>query len=177
MLQNFNLRKNFSTSYKANDLAPADLSTSAGILLKPKDVEINGYKFIISQMPCTVAQEVAFKLPPGLIPIMGNFTQAEDMYVKMLSYCERVYDDGRHIKLINKDIIDNHIPDFQTLLMLEREVIEYNYGFFNTEKLLTLLNDLLSRVESRASKILMDLLDKLSLAEGQHYTNSEQSTL
>ncbi len=170
MFQNFNLRKNFNSTTSSNSLQTpaAALNTSAGILLNPKDVEINGFKFIISQMPCTVAQEVAFKLPPGLIPIMGNFTQAEEMYVKMLSFCERVYDDGRHIKLINKDIIDNHVPDFQTLLLLEREVIEYNYGFFDTEKLLTLLNGLLSRAESSVSKILMDLLDKFSSADVPH---------
>lgn len=165
MFQNFNLRKNHQTTpfdnSKANQPA-VDLDTSAGVLLKPKSIEIKGVKFIISQMPCTVAQEVAFKLPPGLLPLVGNFTQAEDMYVKMLSYCERVYDDGRHIKLINKDLIDNHVPDFDTLLQLEREVIEYNYGFFDTEKLLNLLNRCLSHVESRVSKILTDLLGKLS---------------
>ena len=164
MFQSFNLRKDFNSNVQK---PPADMSTSAGILLKPKEVDIKGCKFIISQMPCTVAQEVAFKLPPGLIPIMGNFTQAEDMYVKMLSFCERVYDDGRHVKLISKDIIDNNLPDFETLLLLEREVIEYNFGFFDTEKLLTLLNGLLSRVESKVSGILTDLLDKLLSAEGQ----------
>jgi len=161
VFQNFNLRKNY------NEKPIADTIPSAVGLLKPKEVEIKGCKFIISQMPCTVAQEVAFKLPPGLIPIMGNFTQAEDMYVKMLSFCERIYDDGRHVKLISKDVIDNNLPDFETLLLLEKEVIEYNYGFFDTEKLLTLLNGLLSRAESRVSGILTDLLDKLLSAEGQ----------
>lgn len=163
VFQNFNLRKNYNNEAQK----PVDMSTSAGILLNPKEIEIKGCKFIISQMPCTVAQEVAFKLPPGLIPIMGNFTQAEEMYVKMLSFCERVYDDGRHIKLISKDIIDNNLPDFETLLLLEKEVIEYNFGFFDTEKLLTLLNGLLSRVESKVSGILTDLLDRLLSAEKQ----------
>lgn len=175
MFQNFNLRKNYQAAENNNIQKPVDLNTSAGILLKPKEIEINGYKFVISQMPCTVGQEVAFKLPTGLIPVLGNFTQAEDMYVKMLSFCERVYDDGKRVKLINKDIIDNHVPDFQTLLLLEREVIEYNYGFFNSEKILTLLNTLLSRVELKASKILTDFLDKLLSADGLRSTNSEQS--
>ena len=165
MLQNFNLRKNY------NKPAEEKLTPSAVGLLKPKSIEVKGCKFIISQMPCTVAQEVAFKLPPGLIPIMGNFTQAEDMYIKMLSYCERVYDDGRSVKLISKDVIDNNLPDFETLLLLEKEVIESNYGFFDTGKLLTLLNGLLSHVESRVSGILTDLLDKLLSADGQHSTN------
>jgi len=47
-------------------------------------------------------------------------------------------------------------------------VIEYNFGFFDTDKLLTLLNGLLSRAESKVSGILTDLLDKLLLAEKQH---------
>lgn len=163
VFQNFNLRKNYN-----NQTADVTTVPSAVGLLKPKEIEVKGCKFIISQMPCTVAQEVAFKLPPGLIPIMGNFTQAEDMYVKMLSYCERIYDDGRHVKLISKDIIDNNLPDFETLLLLEKEVIEYNFGFFDTGKLLTLLNGLLSHVESRVSGILTDLLDKLLSAEERH---------
>ena len=166
VFQNFKLRKNYNAETQTS--ANAQIPASAGVLLKPKEVEIKGSKFIISQMPCTVAQEVAFKLPPGLIPIVGNFTQAEDMYIKMLSYCERVYDDGSHVKLISKDIIDNNLPDFETLLLLEKEVIEYNFGFFDTDKLLTLLNGLLSRAESKVSGILTDLLDKLLLAEKQH---------
>lgn len=163
MFQNFNLRKNYKPEPQPQEVQTA----SSGMLLKPKSIEIKGCKFIISQLPCTAAQEIAVRLPQGLIPILGNFTHAEEMYIKMLSYCERVYDDGRHVKLINKDIIDNNIPDFETLLKLEREVIEYNYGFFDIEKVLILLNDLLSRVESKASGILMDLLDKLSQAEEQ----------
>ena len=160
VFQNFKLRKN-TTSNEQTTLAE-DLPASAGVLLKPKQIDIKGTKFIISQLPCTVAQEIAVKLPPGIMPIVGNFTQAEEMYVKMLSYCERIYDDGRHVKLINKDIIDNNVPDFETLLHLEREVIEYNYGFFDLEKILNLLTNLLSRVESKTSQMLTDLLDKLS---------------
>lgn len=166
VFQNFNLRKNYNT--ESNQPVNTNLTPSASVLLKPKEVEIKGCKFIISQMPCTVAQEVACKLPPGLIPMIGNFSQAEEMYIKMLSYCERVYDDGRHIKLISKDIIDNNLPDFETLLLLEKEVIEHNFGFFDPGKLLTLLNDLLSHVESRASGMLTDLLDRLLSAEKQH---------
>ena len=168
IFQNFKLRKDYSSS--DNTQQPADNSAmplSAGILLKPKQIEIKGVKFIISQLPCTVAQEIAVKLPPGVLPIVGNFTQAEEMYVKMLSYCERLYDDGRHVKLISKDIIDNNVPDFETLLLLEREVIEYNYGFFDIEKVLSLLNGFLSRVESSSSKMLTDLLDKFLQAGKQ----------
>lgn len=155
----FNLRKDYIPQ---NKNAQQSLTDSSAGLLEPKTVEINGYKFIISKMPCTVAQEVIFKLPTGLIPLLSNFSQTEEVAFKMLSYCERVYEDGQpNIKLISKTIIDNHVPDFDTLIKLEQECLQYNYDFFNDGRVLDFLNKGLSHVESRASGMLTDLLDKL----------------
>ena len=172
----FNLRKNFDAatnqSAQSNTQAENSVNIAASNLLEPKAVEINGYKFIISKMPCTVAQEVIFKLPTGLIPLISNFSQAEEMAYKMLSYCERVYTDGRpNVPLISKALIDNHIPDFDTLIKLENECLAYNYDFFANGKLLGFLNKGLSLAESKASAILTDLLDKLSQAEKQATSN------
>lgn len=166
----FTFKKNSDIS---TPLAPdAEIKPSASSLLEPKTVEINGYKFIISKMPCTVAQEVIFKLPTGLMPIIQNFSQSEEMAFKMLSYCERVYTDGRpNVPLISKEIIDNHVPDFQTLIALEKECIDYNFDFFASGKLLTFLNEGLSLVESKASGILTDLLDRLLQAEKPPFGN------
>lgn len=151
------------------------VSTPAGFtptLIQPKIVEINGYKFVISKMPCTVAQEVIIKLPTGLIPLLSDFSQAEDMAFKMLSYCERIYSDGRpNVGLISKEIIDNHVPDFDTLVKLETECINYNYDFFGNGKLLDFLNKGVCLVESKASGILTDLLDKLLQAGVPHSGN------
>lgn len=155
----FNLRKDYIPQNKS---AQQSLTDSSAGLLEPKTVEINGYKFIISKMPCTVAQEVIFKLPTGLIPLLSNFSQTEEVAFKMLSYCERVYEDGQpNIKLISKTIIDNHVPNFDTLIKLEQECLQYNYDFFNDGRVLDFLNKGLSHVESRASGMLTDLLDKL----------------
>lgn len=166
----FNLRKDYNQTQQTR--ITEQISPSAAGLLEPKAVEINGYKFIISKMPCTVAQEVIFKLPTGLIPLLSNFTQTEDMAFKMLSYCERVYTDGQpNVKLISKEIIDNHVPDFQTLIKLEQECLQYNYDFFNDGRVLDFLNKGLSHAESRVSGILTDLLDKLLQAGAQHSGN------
>lgn len=172
----FNLRKEFKNAgSKSNEQtfqAQPQQPVSNSNLLEPKQVEINGYKFIISKMPCTVAQEVIFKLPTGLIPLISNFSQAEDMAYKMLSFCERVYTDGRpNVPLISKALIDNHIPDFDTLIKLENECLTYNYDFFANGKLLGFLNKGLSLAESKASGILTDLLDKLLQAEKQPTSN------
>lgn len=166
---NFNLRKDYEPTQEKPQQNP--VAASSSLLLEPKTVEINGYRFIISKMPCTVAQEVIFKLPTGLVPLISNFSQAEEMAFKMLSYCERVYNDRPNVPLISKEIIDNHVPDFQTLMKLEQECLQYNYDFFEQGKVLSFLNKGLSLAESKASGILTDLLDKLLQAGAQHSTN------
>lgn len=165
-----NLRKDFEKQQETKKIEA--VSPSGANLLEPKLIEINGYKFIISKMPCTVAQEVIVKLPSGLLPIINNFSQSEEMAFKMLSYCERVYEDGRsNAPLISKDIINNHVPDFNTLVQLESACINYNFDFFANGKAWNFLTKGLCLAESKLSGILTDLLDKLLQAEKQHSTN------
>lgn len=167
----FNLKKNNAATPSAQNL-----SASSKVLLEPKEVEINGFKFIISKMPCTVAQEVVFNLPGGLIPVLSDFTKAEEQAFKMLSYCERVYTDGHSVPLISKAIIDNHVPNFDTLIKLEHECLQYNYDFFGNGRALDFLNKAVSLAKSNVSEILTDLLGKLSHPEGQPFGNSKTDT-
>ena len=138
------------------------------VLLSPKEVTINGCKFLISRMPCMTAQEVIVRIPAGILPLINQYAISEEMVVKMLSCCQRMYDDKPNVPLISKEIINNHVPDFDTLLQLENECLKYNYDFFNQGKVLTFLAQGLSRVESSLSGILTDLLDKLLQAEKPH---------
>ena len=156
------LRKDYEKQ-KLNEAQPTTRT-----LLEPKKIEINGYKFIISKMPCTVSQEVLLRLPAGLIPLVKNFSQSEEMAFKMLSYCERCYDGQPNVPLISKVIIDNHVPDFDTLIKLEQECLAYNYDFFQNGKAWTSLTKIVSLAESKASKILTDLLDRLLQAGTLH---------
>ncbi len=173
---NFNLRKNYQPQEQQSQ--QQGLSASSRTLLEPKEVEINGYKFIISKMPCTVAQEVIFNLPTGLIPIISEFKKTEEQAFKMLSFCERVYSDGKNnVPLISKAIIDNHVPDFNTLIKLEYECLNYNFDFFGNGRALDFLNKGVSLAKSSVSEILTDLLDKLSHQGGQPFGNSKPDIL
>ena len=146
-------------------------SESAKTLLEPKEIEINGCKFIISKMPCTTAQEVLVNLPQGIIPILSEFSKYEKYIFKMLSYCERVYDDGRSVPLVSKAIIDNNISTFDTLLKLEWECVNYNYDFFGDGRALIFWNKAISLVKSNSTEILTALSDKLSQAAEQLFGN------
>lgn len=173
----------FRNKYQSNSVPqntptqPPHLSASANSLIEPKEIEINGVKFIISKMPCTVAQEVIFNIPSGLIPIISNFSKSEEQAFTMLSYCERVYNDDRgSVPLISKEIINNHVPNFDTLIKLEYECLQYNFDFFSDGRALNFLNSSLSLAESKLSKILTDLLLQLSPQGTPHSTNSKPFT-
>ena len=146
----------------------SDCRAPEKMLLEPKEVTIKGCKFVISKMPCLAAQEVIIRIGSGIIPLINQYAISEDMVIKMLSCCQRVYEDKPNVPLISKDIINNHIPDFEVLIQLENECLKYNYDFFAQGRLLDFLNKGLSLAESKLSKILTDLLDKLLLQEKQH---------
>ena len=176
---NFNLRKNYNQQQQqtSQPQSAQALSASSRTLLEPKEIEINGQQFIISKMPCTVAQEVIFNLPNGLIPIMSDFKKAEEQAFKMLAYCERVYTDGRSsVPLISKAIIDNHVNDFDTLRKLEWECLQYNFSFFMDGRALNFLNEGISLAKSNLSEILTDLLGRLSQQGGRHYGSLNTDT-
>ena len=153
------------------DFQPSNFSESSKTLLEPKEIEINGCKFIISKMPCTTAQEVLVNMPQGLIPILSDFSKYEKYIFKMLSYCERVYDDNRSVPLISKTIIDNNISSFDTLMKLEWECLNYNYDFFGDGRALSFLQDAGSLVKQNLTEILTALSDKLLQAVEQHSMN------
>lgn len=157
----FNLRKDYKPQEEAVQ-PQAPLPASSNSLLEPKQIEINGCKFIISKMPCTTAQEVLINLPQGFIPILSDFSRYKQYIYKMLSYCERVYTDGRgNIALVSEALIDNHVPNFDTLYKLEFECLNYNYDFFKDGRAWTFLNQGVSLVKSNLSEILTDLLGRL----------------
>lgn len=157
----FQFKNKVETKEEVNNLP-------AKMLLEPKEVEINGCKFLISKMPCMTAQEVAVKLPTGLLPLINQFSQSEEMVIKMLACCQRIYKDKPNVPLISKEIINNHVPDFDTLIKLEHECVQYNYDFFENGKLLNFLNKGVCLAESKVSGILTDLLDKLLQVQKQH---------
>ena len=157
------------------DFQPSVLPESTKTLLEPKEIEIDGFKFIISKMPCTTAQEVLVNLPQGLIPILSEFTKYEKYIFKMLSYCERVYED-KSVPLISKEIIDNNVPTFDVLYKLEFACLEHNYGFFGDGRALIFWNEVASLVKSNLSEILTDLSGKLFQAAEQLIGNLNTPT-
>jgi len=140
-------------------------------MIEPKEIEIRGIKFNISKVPATVGREIIAKYPVSIIPKIGDYKVSEETMIKMLSYVERVRDDGTTIALANKALIDNHVPDWEILAQLEFAMIEYNCSFFGNGKGLASLEKFISLAEPKIIEMLTNLSAKLSHQEKQAYTS------
>lgn len=140
-------------------------------MIEPKEIEIRGKKFIISKLPATVGREVLFKYPTSNIPKIGDYAVSQEIMLKLLSYTAIVLPDGGNIELKTQSLVDNHVPDAQTLILLEKEMFMYNFDFFQDGTASAFLAALEKRAIAKGSEILTTLLGRLSQAAKQPSTN------
>lgn len=145
------------------------------MLIQPKEIVINfegeELKFNIGKFPATVGREIITQYPINNIPKVGSYLQSEEIMLKLMKFVERVYDDKDPIPLVNKTLIDNHIPSWEVLIKIEAFVIDYNCSFFELGKVLSSLKEWKALAEPKNIKTLMDSLVSLLQAEKQPSKN------
>src|SRR5690606_34997259 len=109
-------------------------------LIKPKDIEVedidgNIINVRISRLPATIGREILVQYLPSAMPKVGDYKVNEDMMLKLMAHVAVVTKDGDAISLSNKTLVDNHIPDWQTLAKIEVEMLRYNTDFFDNGKI------------------------------------------
>lgn len=104
------------------------------MLIKPQEVTVTDtdgleYQYIISRLPAVEGREILSLYPLSNAPKIGDYANSEKGMLLLMKYVERVYSDG-NIRLTTKALIDNHVPDAETLVKLELEALKYNVSFF-----------------------------------------------
>ena len=109
-------------------------------LLNPKEVMVkdrNGesLQYLVGQFPAVAGREIAAKYPTSIAALAkqweeNQYGENEKIMLKAMSYCERVYPDGTHVRLFTSALVDNHVPGAEALMWLEKELLEHNFSFF-----------------------------------------------
>ena len=145
------------------------------MLINPKEItlEFEGEKlrFNIGKFPATVGREIISKYPVANMPKLGEYKVSEETMLKLMCYVERVYDDQEPIPLVNRTLVNNHIPSWEVLVKIEAYVIDYNCSFFELGKVLNSLKEWRALAEPKNIKTLMDSLVSLSQVEKQPSKN------
>lgn len=152
-------------------------------LLEPKSVMIKTLageekEYIISKFPAVAGREIFAQYPVSLVPKVGDYQLNETLMLKIMSYVAvpRENDPGNPLRLSTRDLVDNHVPDWEALARLELAVMNHNCSFFERGKLSTIFAGVGAKANTKITEMLMGLLGSLSQAARQPTTNSESST-
>jgi hypothetical protein len=126
-------------------------------MLEPKELE--GTKYILSKFPATVGREIILQYPTSALPKVGDYATNEALMIKIMSYVG-VTIEGREepLTLKTRALIDNHVPDAETLMKLEWAMMNHNFSFFGNGS----LSGILDRVAAQAVKLIQKTLTDLS---------------
>ncbi|MBG3014419.1 hypothetical protein GHU01_15710 [Proteus mirabilis] len=135
------------------------------MLIKPKEVaikDVDGVEklFIISRLPATVGREILAKYPLSNAPKIGDYEVSKEAMLKMMAYVCVVVE-GDEISLKTRTLIDNHVPDGESLIRLELEMLKYNTSFFGGDGSSGFLHYLLSKVSGSLPSIIKTLMASL----------------
>lgn len=140
--------------------------------LEPKEIEIDGYTFIISKFPAVEGREIFAKYTSSNMPKVGQYEASEAIMLKMMTYVQRVPADGSDpVRLQTKTLVNNHVPNWEILAKLEWQMLKYNFSFFQNGKASDFLKNVGALARSEASKMLTDLLGKSLQAAKPHSEN------
>jgi hypothetical protein len=77
--------------------------------------------------------------------------------LKLMGYVALPRAEGEPLKLTTRALIDNHIPDWETLARIEVAMMEYNVSFFGNGKASGFLDAIMLKAQRLLSQTLMDL--------------------
>lgn len=131
-------------------------------LIEPKEFSVKTLKgdtrtYIISRLPASVGRKIVTQYPVTATPKVGNYGDNEALMQLLLSYVA-VKVEGRMdpMQLETMALIDNHIPDYETLMHVEFAMMDYNTSFFASGKASTFFEGLAAKVQALITKTLTD---------------------
>jgi hypothetical protein len=99
-------------------------------LLQPMEKEINGKKFILSKFPAIAGREIAAIYTDGVLNKSNDYSLSEATMLKLMCYVGVPMPNGVPLPLTTRELVNNHTVDWETLVALEKEMMEYNCSFF-----------------------------------------------
>lgn len=145
-------------------------------LLEPKTTEFElpgGQKksYVLSKFPAVQGREIICKYPLSGIPKLGDYAENEEIMLKLMAYVAVIDAKGNPIKLVTRELINNHITSFETLMRVEAAMLEYNCSFFLNGRVSSFLSAIAQKLPQKISEILTDSLAALSQQSKPPSTN------
>jgi hypothetical protein len=153
-----------------------------GKLLKPTQIAVTTLDgdvlyYTISRFPAVAGREILAKYPLTAVPKLADYSTNEEVMLKLMGYVAVEISNqnpampANFVALSTKALVDNHVPDFETLVQVEIEMIKYNTSFFRQGVALNFLNDIVRKLSISASPTLTKWLAQLLAVAKQRSGN------
>jgi len=136
-------------------------------LIEQKELDINGKIFILSKFPAVQGREIIAKYPLSSLPKLGDYAVSEETMLKLMTFVAVPIEGANPQRLTNKDLVNNHTGDWETLARIEMAMLEYNCSFFQNGRLSTFFDSIAQKIPQWITKILTDLSAQSSRTEKQ----------
>lgn len=133
------------------------------MLRDPKAIEVDGKEFLISKFPAVEGREIVAQYPLSGVPKLGDYKTNEETMLKLMKYVQVILPSG-NITLINKEMINQQVPSWETLVKLEWAMMEYNVSFFGNGGASNFFDGIRQKLPMWISKMWTDLSAQLSPA-------------
>lgn len=139
-------------------------------LIQPKPVTITTMageqrEYILSKFPAIAGREIIVKYPLSSMPKLGDYAISEETMLKLMAFVAVPLENGGQLALTTKALVNNHVPDWETLAKIEVEMLEYNTSFFSIGKISKGLKGFEGTLQASVTRILTDLLARSSAAK------------
>lgn len=146
---------------------------------KEVDIELAGggsKRFVISKFDAISGRKILTQYPTSGIPKLGDYDTNEGLMLQIMSFVSVPMPEGALLRLTTRELVNNHVPEWETLARLEWAMIEYNCSFFASGKVSSFLDDLMAKLPASILSMSTDLLEQLSQRNKPSSTNSKPST-
>lgn len=132
-------------------------------LLQPKTVNIEcadgtSRAYVIGKFDAITGREIITQYPITAMPKIGNYKANEELALKVLSFVAVVNGEGHETRLITRELVNNHVPDWLAMMRLEAAVLEYAVGPFALGKASTFF----AAIEAKAKALISQTLTEWS---------------
>ena len=148
-------------------------------LIKPTEVtiaDLDGVErtYRIGRFPALIGLDIIAKVPSNIASLSKQLPHLRQLVLQMCQYVavDIPLDNGgtHEQRLTTGDLVDNHVPDGQTLLHLCFEIMRHNTSFFGSgdQSVLDFLVEKLADSLPKITQTLTPLLRSLSQNDSQH---------
>lgn len=134
------------------------------LLLEPKEVVIKTMAgedrtYILSKFPAIAGREIVSQYPISAVPKLGDYKTNEALMLKIMGFVAIPAENGE-LRLSTTALVDNHVPDYETLMKIEFHMMDYNTSFFSSGKVSTFFGTVEGKATAWITKTLTALLEQ-----------------